>query len=183
MRIISGAFGGRKICAASDTGLRPAMARTRESLFSMLEARGMDWQGALVLDIFAGSGSLALECLSRGAESAVLVDSGRAACACAARNIASLGVQARAKVVEMDALRFLRSAPHAPFDLIFLDPPYRRNLANPAFKALASGPWLKTGAFLVSEIEKDAEIIVPDDFEPVAQRLFGQTNLCIWKNR
>lgn len=183
MRIVAGTFGGRKIRTTEDSGLRPAMAKTRESLFSMLEARGIVWEGINVLDLFCGCGSLALECMSRGARTATLVDKGRPALECAKRNIEDFSLLSRCRIVPLDVQRFLKGDPQIAFDLVFIDPPYRCNLAKPALSALCKRNWLKNGAFIVAEIEKDASITAPEALEPVTQRLFGQTCLHIWKNK
>lgn len=124
MRIIAGEARGRPIVAPEGRATRPTLDRVRESLFNILQQRIPD---ARVLDCFAGSGALALESLSRGAASAVLVDSAPKACQVIGRNLATLGMEDRARLLAMDwkqALRLLVRE-EARFDLIFLDPPYR----------------------------------------------------------
>lgn len=180
MRIISGKFGGRPLAAGVDAGLRPAMARTRESLFSMLEAAGKDAAGARVLDLFAGSGSLGLECLSRGAEMAWFVDNGRAALDCLRKNIDSLAVNDRARVFQADITRFLKGKNRADFNLVFIDPPYRRRLLAPALGLLSKNGWLAPGGAVIAEIEKEADPGLLDGREAAINRLFGQTRLCAW---
>lgn len=155
MRIIAGRLGGRGLKTVQGEGYRPAMGRTREALFSMLEARGLDWQGARVLDLFAGSGSLAFEALSRGALSALLVENAAPAVRCLQQNIADLGLADQARLLKEDVPRLLRRPPAEPFDLVFMDPPYRKNLAPPALRALAENNWLAPGALVSAEIEKD----------------------------
>ncbi|MDR2055733.1 MAG: 16S rRNA (guanine(966)-N(2))-methyltransferase RsmD [Desulfovibrio sp.] len=181
MRIIAGELGGRPLKSARGEGLRPAMGRTREALFSMLAARGIDWPGSRVLDVFAGSGSLAFEAVSRGAPSAVLVENADNAVRRLRENIAALGIQDRARVVRGEALRFLRRAPITPVDLVFLDPPYGKNLIAPSLALLM--PRLAPGAFVAAELEKEADPGAPDDLELAAERFFGRTRLCLWRRR
>lgn len=180
MRIISGAAKGRSLKTISAPGFRPAMARTREALFSMLEARGCEWEESAVLDLYAGSGSLAFECLSRGAPMAWLVDNSREACECERANARDLGMAGQCRIIDMDVQRFLRSQSPEPFNLVFIDPPYRRNLASATLALLANGSWLRQGAFICCESEKELLIKVPETFNLAAERNFGQTILRIW---
>lgn len=181
MRIISGFLGGRKLRTLPDLNTRPAMARTRESLFSMLEARGLNYAGCRVLDLFAGTGSLAFEALSRGAAAATLVESGKAQCACLCANIAEFALDFQCQLVRQDVIRFLRKPQALPFGLVFIDPPYRHAYLSPCLAALGQNAWLSPGAFVVAEVEKEAKAEVPTALLQVAQRLFGQTLLKIWK--
>lgn len=180
MKIISGFLGGREIKIAPGVGVRPAMGRTRESLFSMLEARGFVWENSRILDLFAGGGSLGIECVSRGAARAVFVENSKEAADWLAKNIAALGIGDKCRVARADATRFLRGAPGAAFDLVFIDPPYRRDLARPVLAALARG-WVAPGGYIVAELEPDLEPEDPLDTDKIADRLFGQTRLHIWK--
>ena len=180
MKIISGFLGGREIRTVAGKGMRPAMGRTRESLFSMLEARGFVWENARVLDLFAGGGSLGLECVSRGAAEAVLGESSRPVVSGLTVSVAELGVGDKCRVVQENVIRFLRSYPPSPFNVIFIDPPYRENLARPVFKLL-SGAWMAPGCFVVAELEPDADPEAPPCLEKLVARQFGQTTLSIWR--
>lgn len=180
MRIIAGRLGGRVLKTVQGEGYRPAMGRTREALFSMLEARGLRWHGARVLDLFAGSGSLAFEALSRGALSALLVENAALAVRCLQQNIVNLGLAEQARLLREDVARLLRRPPIEPFDLVFMDPPYRKNLAQAALRALAENNWLAPGALVSAEIEKDLTLAPPPALNLLADRLFGQTRICIW---
>lgn len=180
MRVISGSAGGRSLKTLVAPGLRPAMARTREALFSMLEAHGLLWEGCKVLDLYAGSGSLALECVSRGAALAWLVDNSREACACIRANIEALGMSDKCRLFDMDVLRFLRSQSGEVFNLAFIDPPYRRNLASSTLALLARGHWLAPGAFIACEAEKNLVLDTPEGLSLLTTRNFGQTTLHIW---
>lgn len=182
MRLISGVLGGRRLETANDAGLRPAMALTRESLFSMLESMGADWPRTRVLDLFAGCGSLGFECLSRGAMEAHFVENGAKPHACLLNNASALGVNDRARIWRMDVRRFLRGSFASPFDIIFLDPPYRRNYAPSCLFSLVNNGWLSSGALILAELEKDLQISAPPGLGPVQTREFGQTCVHIWKS-
>ena len=155
MRIISGRLGGRRIKTVEGEGYRPAMGKTRESLFSMLTSRGVVWEGARVLDLFAGSGSLA-------------------------DNIRQLGVEDCVRLIRDDVRKTLNNTPMGCFDLVFLDPPYRKNLLNATLQGLLKRNWLAPGALICAEIEKDAVVAAPDSLELLVERHFGQTRILIW---
>lgn len=149
VQVIGGRWRGRRIRFPDGEGLRPTPSRLRETLFNWLAPALRD---ARVLDLFAGSGVLAIEALSRGARSAVLVDASPAACAQLDRELAALaGVDAR--VVRADALDFLARRTGEPFDLVFLDPPYHRGLLAPAMQALEARGLLAAGAMIYVESE------------------------------
>lgn len=185
MRVIAGTFRGRKLATPQGESCRPAMGRTREALFSMLEARGAVMAGARVLDLFAGSGSLAFEALSRGASEAWLVENARPSLAAIEANVAALGLEGRVRVFREDVLRFLRRPAHTlaggPFDLIFLDPPYRKALLQPALTALAAPGWLAPGALVAAEVEEGLEPEPVPGLAPLVLRRFGQTVIHIWQ--
>jgi 16S rRNA (guanine966-N2)-methyltransferase len=185
VRIIAGTLGGRRLKTVEGEGMRPAMGRTREALFSMLASRGIDWQCASALDLFAGSGSLAFEAVSRGARYALLVENANAAARCLHENIRSLGIEAQTRVVKDDALRFLGQSPDrrqaALFDLVFIDPPYGKNLTEPVLRRLVDNNWLAPRSFVTAEVEKDIAFATPDALVPLADRLFGQTRVCVWR--
>ena len=169
MRIISGRLGGRRIKTVEGEGYRPAMGKTRESLFSMLTSRGVVWEGARVLDLFAGSGSLA-----------VLVENSAVAARCLADNIRQLGVEDCVRLIRDDVRKTLNNTPMGCFDLVFLDPPYRKNLLNATLQGLLKRNWLAPGALICAEIEKDAVVAAPDSLELLVERHFGQTRILIW---
>lgn len=181
MRIISGALAGREIWTPQVSGTRPAMGRTREALFSMLEARSLEWDGISVLDLFAGTGSLAFEALSRGAAIATLVDNSETLIKSMGRNTANFGMEARCHLVKQDVLRFLSRTPARQYQLVFVDPPYRHNYATPVLERLAGKGWLAADAFIIGELENGADVRMPLGFETLVERVFGQTILKIWK--
>ena len=149
MRIISGEARGRHLRAPRGAATRPTADRVREALFNILG----DATGLAVLDLFAGTGALALEALSRGAAQAVLVDSAEGAVRVIQENAATLGYQDRARVLRLDVLRALRllEKQGARFDLVFVDPPYQGTAAAATLAALGGGSLLAPGALVVVE--------------------------------
>lgn len=178
MRIVAGRFGGRVLRGPSSDRIRPTSDRLRESLFNILEHSQDDpVPGARVIDLFAGTGALALEALSRGARFALLVDDGAEARALIRDNVESLGLGGETRVFRRDA-RKLGIAPSGDaFDLAFLDPPYGRGLAEPALVALRAGRWLKPKALVVVEEASSAAFATPDGFTLIEERAFGETAL------
>jgi 16S rRNA (guanine966-N2)-methyltransferase len=156
MRIIGGEFAGR-VLRVPRSEVRPTAERVREALFSMLAHRGA-LEGARVLDVFAGSGALGLEALSRGAASVLFIERSRSVASALAANIAALGVQARARIVQRDAESALRglatTREQERFDLCFVDPPYASDLAAPALRALIASGALSERAVLVAESDR-----------------------------
>jgi 16S rRNA (guanine966-N2)-methyltransferase len=182
MRIISGQFKGRSVPAVEGPGYRPALGKVREAVFSMLEARGVYWPEANVLDVFAGSGSLGLEALSRGAPYACFVENSAKAAACIGRALKDFGLGPdRAGVVKADAFSYLKSRPERRYSVVFVDPPYRRDMAAPALAIIAAGDRLSQEALVVAEIEKGAETPEAPGLELDADRKYGQTRILIWR--
>lgn len=181
MRIIAGRNRGLALAAVGhgDKGahLRPTSDRVRESLFNVLMggALGPDpVTGARVLDIFAGTGALGLEALSRGAAHVTFIDDGRAAQALIQRNIALCRAEAATTLIRRDAMRLGPNA-GAGFDLIFLDPPYGKALGAKALHAAAAGGWIAPGALVVCE--ESAPQPAPDGFTLLDQRRYGDTHI------
>jgi 16S rRNA (guanine966-N2)-methyltransferase len=177
MRIVAGTLGGRRISAPPGSDTRPTSDRVREALFSALGPI----DGARVLDLFAGSGALAIEALSRGADHALLVDSDARAIAAIKANLAALGVDAaRASVRRRDALRVLRDAREAgeSYDLVFLDPPYR--LATGLGPDLADSllPVLAPAARVIGESDRRTPLDLPG-LSTTFERRYGDTLLRI----
>jgi 16S rRNA (guanine966-N2)-methyltransferase len=155
LRIIGGEWRSRKLGFPDADGLRPTPDRVRETLFNWLAPRV---NGARCLDLFAGSGALGLEALSRGAAEAVFVERDAKAAAALEANLVLLNAGGRGRVVRADAINFLRDGGR-PFDLVFLDPPYRLALLEPALRLLAEGGWLAPEARVY--LENAAEAGVP----------------------
>lgn len=184
MRINSGQFKGRTIRSVSGPGYRPATGKVRGAVFSMLEARGLVWDGLNVLDLFAGSGSLALEALSRGAEYAAFAEKNKKAAACIQGNLKDLGLgRARARVYATDLFKLLGQEPDRDYGLVFIDPPYGKDLLVPALELALNKGWIASGAFVLAEVEAglalDPEAVHPS-LELVADRSYGQTRIVIW---
>ncbi|HYB30198.1 MAG TPA: 16S rRNA (guanine(966)-N(2))-methyltransferase RsmD [Solirubrobacteraceae bacterium] len=170
MRVVAGRFGGRSLVAPRGRATRPTSDRVREALFSIL---GTSVDGARVLDLFAGSGALAIEALSRGASDATFVDSSQAAVAAIQRNLEAVG--AEAVVRRQDALAYLRSASRdaRQYDLVFLDPPYRRASALGRELSAALGPVLAPGARVATESDRRAPLEL--ELELLDERRYGDT--------
>ena len=177
MRIIAGRWRGVPLTGVGkgDPGahLRPTPDRVREALFSMLASRGVI-EGAQVLDLFAGTGALGLEALSRGAAAAVFVENGRVGQRLITDNIAKLKAQDQTQVIRTDATR-LAAWTGAPIDLVFLAPPYGQGLGERALGAVRD--WLIPGALVVWE--ENAAMIPPEGFAPVDQRKFGTSKITL----
>jgi 16S rRNA (guanine(966)-N(2))-methyltransferase RsmD len=175
MRVIAGTYGGRSLKAPPGFVTRPTSDRVREALFSILGARV---EGARVLDLFAGSGALGIEALSRGAESAVFVDDAPAAIKAIRANLDAL--RAGAEIRRSDALRYLGAAPAggAQYDLVFLDPPYRHadRLASRLSEALPAV--LAPGAVAVAESDRRAPLAL--DLPLHDERRYGDTLIRIY---
>ncbi len=182
MHIIAGSCKGRKILTDPNASYRPAMSRVRESLFSILESRGIVWSSARFLDVFAGTGSLGFEALSRGAASADFIELDRNNAAYLRRNAKNLGFEPQCRIFENDALRVLRSIPPAPYQVICVDPPYGNSLLKPAVQQILRGGWLADDGFLIAEIERKLEI-QPGDLPGLSletERCYGNTRILIW---
>jgi 16S rRNA (guanine966-N2)-methyltransferase len=180
MRIVSGKFRGRRIIAPKGDSTRPTTDRTRESLFNILASRDdVEIVGARVLDLFAGSGALGLEAMSRGASFCLFVETDAAARGAIRDNIEALELYGVTKLHRRSAANMgVISAGVGPaYTLAFLDPPYRKGLISPALAGLAEGGWLARGAFVVAEQAADEEEIVADGFQLVGVRTYGETRL------
>jgi len=179
VRIIAGRFRGRRLAAVGkgDAGahLRPTTDRVRESLFNVLANTGAI-PGARVLDLFAGTGALGLEALSRGAEHVSFVESGRVAQGLLAKNIEITGSKGETRVIRRDATR-LGACDTEPFDLIFLDPPYGKGLGQTALAAARAGGWIASGALVVWE--ENAPMAPPEGFALLERRRYGDTHVTL----
>lgn len=177
-RIISGEFRGRRL-KVPDDGTRPTSDRVREGVFNVLAAR-RDLDGTRVLDLYAGSGALGLEALSRGAASATLVDSRRAATAAISANARTCGVGDRVAVLTRTAAAYLATAPRMPVDLVFLDPPYDidDDEVTVTLAAIAAPEWLAPGAIVVLErAARSPDTRWPDDLEVLVTKTYGDTRV------
>ncbi|MFN3483729.1 16S rRNA (guanine(966)-N(2))-methyltransferase RsmD [Rhabdaerophilum calidifontis] len=178
MRIVGGRLGGRVLRAPASMAIRPTTDRMRESLFNILE-HGFEeaLAGARVLDLFAGTGALSCEALSRGAGFAVMVDIGAEARGLQRENVEALGLGGVTRILRRDATRLGDVAPFTPFTLVFCDPPYGRGLGEAALRAALQGGWLAPGAIAVLEERAGTDIALPAPLAEIDRRRAGDTQL------
>jgi 16S rRNA (guanine966-N2)-methyltransferase len=184
MRIVGGQLRGRTLAAPKSQAIRPTADRLRESLFNiLLHAYGDPVSGARVLDLFAGTGALGLEALSRGAAFALFVDDGAQARALLRENVTALGLGGAARIFRRDATRLGAAHPVEPFALAFLDPPYGQGLAEKALVSARAGGWLVPDALLVVEEAAKTAFAAPEGFEELERRVYDDTALVILRRR
>lgn len=183
MRIVAGTLGGRRLAAPPGRATRPTSDKVREAVFAIL---GAPPPGAQVLDLFAGSGAMAIEAVSRGADAATAVESARGALATLRGNLRDLGIADRVAVVAGDALGYLRAArPAAPWTWVFLDPPYASPLGGEALTALAAAPGLLAPDPVIA-IEHDRRHLPPPFVGTLVltdQRRYGDTLVSFFRRR
>jgi 16S rRNA (guanine966-N2)-methyltransferase len=178
MRIVAGKFRGKALLSPSDDSVRPTSDRAREAMFNILASRiGVHLDGVKVLDLFAGTGALGLEALSRGAQSAVFVDTGAESRGLIRDNIEAFGVAGVAKLLRRDATALGLAGTMGPFDLVFLDPPYSKGLGELALGSLRDGAWLSPDATIVLEEASETEIVLPSGFTLEDRREYGAAAL------
>ena len=174
MRVVGGRLRGRALKGPQSQTIRPTADRLRESLFNILiHAYGDSIEGARVLDLFAGTGALGIEALSRGAAFALFVDDGVEARALLRGNVEALGLGGTTKIFRRDATQLGPAHPVEPFSLVFADPPYGKGLAEKALASARAGGWLTPGALVVVEEAVAASFSVPDGFEELERRAYG----------
>jgi 16S rRNA (guanine966-N2)-methyltransferase len=177
MRIIGGRFKGRGLLGPQTRAIRPTSDRLRETVFNILDHAYDDpVPGARVIDLFAGTGALGLEALSRGAAFGMFVDDGAEARALLRGNIEALGLGGITRIFRRDATK-LGASPGTPFTLAFLDPPYEKGLAGLALAALGGGAWLAPGALCVVEEAEGALVDLPAGFAELERRGQGDTEI------
>jgi len=179
MRIVGGQFRGRPLAAPGDDRTRPTSDRVREAVFNILGHGVPDFEleGAKVLDLFAGTGALGLEALSRGATFCLFVEEEAEARALIRRNVEAFGLTGITKIFRRDATDLGPAGRNGGFTLAFLDPPYGQGLAQRALVSAASGGWLAPGAIAVSEDRKDAGLALPAGYAAVDRRSWGDTQV------
>ncbi len=178
MRIVAGRFRGRSLKGPSGQAIRPTSDRLRETLFNVLaHAYGDPVTDARVLDLFAGTGALGLEALSRGGRFCLFVEEGVEARSLLRTNIEALGVEGATRIFRRDATRLGPAKPQEPFDLALLDPPYGKGLAEKALDSARAGGWLRTDALCVVEEAGGAEVGTPEGFETLEARQYGEAQL------
>jgi 16S rRNA (guanine966-N2)-methyltransferase len=176
MRVVGGRLRSRPIAGPKGEGLRPTADRLREALFNILaHAYGDPVAGARVLDLFAGTGALGIEAISRGAAYALFVDEGVEARALLRENTETLGLGGVTRIFRRDATRLGPAHPLEPFSLALLDPPYGKGLAEKALASARAGGWLKPQALVVVEEAADARFAAPEGFEELERRAYDDT--------
>jgi 16S rRNA (guanine966-N2)-methyltransferase len=178
MRVVGGRLRGRALAGPKSPGIRPTADRLRESLFNILvHSYGDPITGSRVLDLFAGSGALGIEALSRGAAFALFVDEGTEARALLRENAATLGLGGTSRIFRRDATKLGPAHPIQPFSLAFLDPPYGLGLAERALASARTGSWVTPDALIVVEEAKKAQFAAPEGFTEFDRRDYDDTEL------
>jgi len=176
VRIVGGRLRSRPIAGPKSQAVRPTSDRSREALFNILiHAYGDPVSGARVLDLFAGTGALGIEAISRGAAYALFVDDGVEARALLRGNVETLGLGGVTRIFRRDATKLGPAHPVEPFDLVFADPPYGKGLAEKALASAREGGWLKPQALIVVEEAADAGFKAPEGFEELERRTYDDT--------
>jgi len=179
MRIVGGQHKGKKLFTPKSDQTRPTSDRVREALFNRL-SHGLDefqLEGARILDLFAGTGALGLEALSRGGSFAFFIENNVEARGLIRQNIEHLQRTGHTKLFRRDATNLGPLKRQAPFDLIFLDPPYNKGLGEKALQSAITGQWLNKNALIILEEAKQATITWPEEITPLDTRTFGDTTI------
>jgi 16S rRNA (guanine966-N2)-methyltransferase len=183
MRIVGGRLRGRLLAAPASQAIRPTADRLRESLFNILvHAYGDPITDARVLDLFAGTGALGLEALSRGAAFALFIDDGAEARALLRENVATLGLGGTTRIFRRDATKLGAAHPIEPFSVAFLDPPYGRGLAEQALASARAGGWLAPGALAVVEEAAKPGFTAPEGFDELERRNYDDSALIVLRH-
>jgi 16S rRNA (guanine966-N2)-methyltransferase len=179
MRIVGGQFRGRPLAAPDDGHIRPTSDRVREAVFNILAHAAADFSfdGVRVLDLFAGTGALGIEALSRGASYCLFVEEDAEARALVRRNIEAFGLAGITKVYRRDACDLGPAGHRGGFGLAFLDPPYGKGLGERALASVAAGGWLAARAVIVLEERKGTVVDLPASFTAFDQRTWGDTQV------
>ena len=176
MRVVGGRLRSRPIASPKSDSVRPTSDRLREALFNILaHSYGDPVTDARVLDLFAGTGAIGIEAISRGADYALFVDEGVEARALLRDNVESLGLGGVTRIFRRDASRLGPAHPLDPFSLVFLDPPYGKGLAEKSLISARDGGWLVPQALLVVEEAADAGFTAPDGFAELERRRYDDT--------
>ena len=184
MRVVGGSLRGRALAAPKSQSIRPTADRLREALFNILiHAYDDPITGARVLDLFAGTGALGIEALSRGAAFTLFVDDGAEARALLRENVATLGLGGTSRIFRRDATKLGPAHPVEPFSLAFLDPPYGKGLAEQALASARAGGWLVPDALIVVEEAKKSAFAAPEGFAEIERRAYDDTEFVMLRLR
>jgi 16S rRNA (guanine966-N2)-methyltransferase len=179
MRIIAGEFRGRIIESVRDMSVRPTTDRAKQTIFDILSNR-IDFDGLEVLDLFAGSGSLGLEAISRGVKSVTFIDKARKSLDVLEKNAAALGCASKCTVYQADVFWYLKNIKHK-FDLVFTDPPYKLENIGELPKAIYESGILNAGTYVVMEHSRESIIELDEKKYDILKKPFGQTTVLILK--
>lgn len=187
MRITGGIFRGRTLYTSPHAQVRPTSDKVRQAIFNILVhsdfGTGFSLNGARVADLFAGTGAMGIEALSHGAHFSLFVDDSVENRALIRKNVEALQLTGASKIWRRDATRLgpMPVGSGGPFDLVFLDPPYRKQMVSAALTSLAEGKWLAPDAFLVAETAEDEALPVCADFRILNNRVYGDTRVTFWQ--
>jgi 16S rRNA (guanine966-N2)-methyltransferase len=178
MRVSGGNFGGRTLKAPSTNNIRPTSDKLRQAVFNILaHAYGDPVSGARVLDLFAGTGALGIEALSRGAAFALFVEDAAESRALIRENVETLQLTGVTKIFRRDATNLGPRGAFEPFSLVFCDPPYGKGFAEVSLASAREGTWLTKDALLVVEESMGAQFSAPEGFEILERREYGDTEI------
>lgn len=182
MRIVGGEFRGRALATPKSSDIRPTTDRTRESLFNILShAYPEALAGTRMIDLFAGTGAMGLEALSRGVKAVLFVENSVEGRGLLWSNIEALGLAGRTRIMRRDATRLGPANRIEPYDFLFADPPYGKGLGEKAMAAAHDGGWLKPGALAILEERADVSPMVSEDYQPLESREFGDTRMHFYR--
>ncbi len=181
MRIVGGEFRGRSLVSPRDDTIRPTTDRVRESLFSIVTSRYNEQLCGNVLDLFAGTGALGLEAMSRGAEFCLFMENSPQGQTLIRENITNLDLAKRTKLFRLDATKPGKIGNLKPFNLVFADPPYKKGLAEKAIAALHKGEWLTRDTIVIIEEDISATLSDIEGCQLIDQRKFGETKMSFYK--
>ncbi len=183
MRVVGGNLRGRTLATPKSQTIRPTAERLRQALFNILfHAYGDPITDARVLDLFAGTGALGIEALSRGAAFALFIDESAEARALLRENVTALGLGGVARIFRRDATKLGSAHPIEPFSLAFLDPPYGQGLAERALASAREGGWLSPGTLVVVEEAAKAHFAAPEGFKELERRGYDDTEFIILRS-
>jgi 16S rRNA (guanine966-N2)-methyltransferase len=181
MRITGGKFKARPLISPKDDSVRPTADKVRQAIFNLLQHHPFDFpfrlEGARIIDLFAGTGAMGIEALSRGARYCLFVDDSPLSRALIRQNVEALGLTGATKIWRRDAGRLGILDTLSPFDLAFLDPPYRKDLISPTLAGLKQGNWLASPALVVAEMEKGETLPPIEGYELIDRRAYGDTQV------
>lgn len=182
MRIVAGRLSGRSLATPKGHDIRPTTDRTRESLFNILNhGLSFNFEGKRVLDLFAGTGALGFEALSRGAKAGVFVEQSVEGRGLIQKNIEEFALTGSARILRRDATQLGEIGTMQPFHLVFADPPYGKGLGEKAFVSAMEGGWLHNDAIIVLEETKEAIVSLPANFRLVDERGYGNTVIRLYE--